>query len=385
MEIAIIGGGISGLYCANRLEALGNKVTIFENNRWGGDIQSEIINGNCYPISTLFVQPNDNVLIKHFNDTQTELKTHYVYMKNYMDMNYIIGISVILLVVGWCQTNKKQYFGLLIILILIIMTLLLYPIDHIKDANFLQKYALNRIQFPILRGFGTVKSLQQFNDLDLNFRDISITVTSIYKSIINGFRIPTKCGFEQLCKKLTGNVNIVYKLTNITEIYRMRNKISIVYDDGGYKQKFFNKLIVTCPYDSYKNILPLSNFEKTHLSDNIVYDFYTTIIQLHKNNKSFKTNDSILGYVRLDDNTYLCGSHSPLNKQTMDNDNHIIFYKHYKWKMGYLFSRQVRNIIETRINGHNNIYYIGKATGQMGVQQCINYVDTIIDKILKEK
>ena len=33
MNIAIIGGGISGLYCSNLLSNLGHNITIYENNK----------------------------------------------------------------------------------------------------------------------------------------------------------------------------------------------------------------------------------------------------------------------------------------------------------------------------------------------------------------
>ena len=39
MNIAIIGGGISGIYCAHLLEKMGNNVTVYEKNKFGGCIE----------------------------------------------------------------------------------------------------------------------------------------------------------------------------------------------------------------------------------------------------------------------------------------------------------------------------------------------------------
>lgn len=88
MRICIIGGGISGLYCANILANKNNIVTIFEKDKWGGDIQSTNIDNKCYPISTLFVMPDDTLL-------KNILKSNNIYTSDVeLDKNMIIYIYI---------------------------------------------------------------------------------------------------------------------------------------------------------------------------------------------------------------------------------------------------------------------------------------------------
>ena len=59
MNIAIIGGGISGLYCGNLLTELGHNITIYENNKFGGCIDYITYNNKDYPLSAFIIFLNN--------------------------------------------------------------------------------------------------------------------------------------------------------------------------------------------------------------------------------------------------------------------------------------------------------------------------------------
>ena len=55
MKIAIIGGGISGLYAAKILTDLRHNITVYEKDKFGGCIEYIRYKNNYYPLTALYI------------------------------------------------------------------------------------------------------------------------------------------------------------------------------------------------------------------------------------------------------------------------------------------------------------------------------------------
>jgi hypothetical protein len=186
MKIGIVGGGISGLYCANLLSDRGNDVTIYENNKWGGVIQ--YVDG--YPVSILYLHPLDFRLKKYFKKNNIKLVEKPWYMKN--TYNIKNTINIFLASVLYFAMVLKNY-------LLVIITILIMLI-------YIKKPCVN-----LMKSFGTIKY-----DQDISYLDSICCVALLY---FNAIKIPEN-GFSFLINDLLSNPNISYikkDISNITD------------------------------------------------------------------------------------------------------------------------------------------------------------------------
>lgn len=378
MKIGIVGGGISGLYCANLLEERGHDVTIFENNKWGGDIQTTIIDGKCYPISTLVVHDDHSLLKEQMKKYGLDdYNADYVrYHKSELSMQNLIITYIGLILVGLYGTHKKSKvcMGLLVFLIIIILMVLM------PGANVVNTYYHKKYVYPVALSYGAVQNYKYYKDVyaptfdlmkNINMRHIWAFLTKSY------FVIAKNCGFYRLVQKLMQNKNINYIHGNIEKIERHPNAkihtsdashlINRIYD--------FDKIIIACGYKCYKNTLPMSNIENKYLSNAQTFKFYSTIIKINSTNDLEKicSKNDILGYYFLGKNVLMLTSHKPIIC------NKYIKCKSYEWDMPLSLNDSKKQSLNKK---GKNVLFIGKEITFNGVDYCIRYAKHVCDNFI---
>jgi hypothetical protein len=367
MKIGIIGGGISGLYSAHLLEQKDHEVTIFEKNNWGGDIQTTIFEGKEYPISTLFDMSNGGELTKELNKYNIKSTINNSYGKNKFTGKHFGGFAVFLIgIIIGVTYNSKICIGLIVLIIMVLILLLIPTQTPVK------RYIYNRTIKPIELSFGSCKVCTNDETISINefkLTEFVDTTKQLMKILTNQFYFPENCGFMKLVKIYLSNNNIQYIKSGVNNIDR-ENRI-VYTSDHNYQ---FDKIIVACNYDSYKDIISLYKNEKEVLSNAKTFKFYSNIVKINNKSEDIKhinTYNNILGYFQIDENIYLFASHKPL----IVNKN--ISYKSFEWDMPI-----IDDIVnKQKINNINkNIFFIGNELAGSGVNFCIDYAKEIVDR-----
>lgn len=343
MKIGIIGGGISALYISNLLKNNHN-VTIFENNNWGGDIQHDFIDNKCYPISTLFAMPGDKILKQELKKLNIKTKTATP------PFIIILGPILFLLIIEIICLIKSKKTSLKIFSIIYMCSILIITI-----------IAINSYMCHLVLSFGGDKncnSIKRFYNFDFS---------NIIDLLFSGIIFPENCGFSKLVESYLNDENITYLNNKVTNISRNTNDYTFTLDNN--QNITFDKCIITCKYDDYKNIISLSDEEQNALSGTEYFDFYSTLIKIPDNIKQPKVKNS-LGCFYIEDKVYLFASHVPI-EATPDTYS---FKKSYKWKLPIVNNKDKKQQIN---KPDKNIYFIGKELAGNGVNSCMTYAEKI--------
>jgi hypothetical protein len=366
MKIGIIGGGISGLYSAHRLEQKGHDVTIFEKNNWGGDIQTTKFDGKEYPISTLFDMSEGGELTKELNKYNIKSSINYAYGKDKFTSKHFVTFTIFLIgiIIGFTY-NSKICISLMV-LIIIALILIIMPVQ-----NSIKSYIYNRTIKPVELSFGACKVCENdknFNPTELKLNNIFDDIQVLVKLLTNQFYFPENCGFMKLVKIYLKNKNIIYINSGVDFIDRDHK--SVFVGNGNYQ---FDKIIVACNYESYKDLISLYKNEKEVLSNARTFKFYSSIVKINNetdDNQHINKYNDILGYFELDKNINLYATHAPL---IIKNN---ITYKTFEWDMPIIENIAVKQKIN---NINKNIIFIGKELAGSGVNLCIDYAKEIVD------
>lgn len=343
MKIGIIGGGISGLYISSLLKNNHN-VTIFENNNWGGDIQHDFIDNKCYPISTLFAMPGDKILKKELKKLNIKTRTKTA------PSIILLGPILFLLIIGIVGLIKSKNTSLKIFSIIYIFSILIISV-----------IAINSYMCNLILCFGGDKNCNSTKRFyNFNYRNI-------IDILFSGILFPENCGFSKLVESYLNDKNITYSNNKVTNISRNTNNYTFTLDNN--QNITFDKCIITCKYDHYKNIISLSDEEQNALSGTEYFDFYSTLIKLPNKLKQPKVKNS-LGCFYIEDKVCLLASHKPIE----ENPNSYIFKKSYKWKMPIVINKNKKQKIN---KSDKNIYFIGKELSGNGVNSCMKYAEKI--------
>jgi len=343
MKIGIVGGGISGLYISNLLKN-NHDVTIFESNNWGGDIQHDFIEDKCYPVSTLFVMPTDKILKRELK--KINIKTRTV-MAPFITF---LGPILLLLIIGLICLIKSKNTLLKIFSIIYILSILIITI-----------IAINSRMCHLVLSFGGDKncnSIKRFYNFDYS---------NIIDLLFSGILFPENCGFSKLVESYLTDKNITYSNNKVTNISRNTNNYTFTLENN--QNITFDKCIITCKYDNYKNIISLSDEDQSILSGTEYFDFYSTLIKMSDNRKKSKVKHSI-GSFYIEDDVYLFASHKPIE---VSNDTYS-FKKSYKWRMPVVINKNKKQEIN---KPDKNIYFIGKELSGNGVNSCMKYAKKI--------
>jgi len=346
-SIGIIGGGISGLYIANKLAAT-NSVTVFEGHHWGGDVQYENVDGKCYPVSTLYKMPNDQFLDDEIERINIKTEARGTAASK---ITLPTIATVMFLLTGFVSTKFKKLYGFAILLLLLVLVL----------------YTYTTVCFYTL-GFG--------GDNKCNRWYKSISVDAMFAT--NPLKLLLDCGFSKIVKDYRSNKSVHFVSKNAMLIDRTS---MIVVDESNKKYKF-DKIIIACKYSDYKDIIELTSSENTILKNIEYFTFYSTLVKFkptHRNHTSILEEDKVLGYQKFSYGTddtvaYLLASHEPLDYLIP----HMSYYKQYVWQMPIARDRtDKRNINQPT----NNIFFIGKEIAGNGINHCMKYASEIIDMI----
>lgn len=134
MKIAIIGGGISGLYAAKILTDLRHNITVYEKDKFGGCIEYIRYKNNYYPLTALYIIGDNEYMINFIKKNKLEILQCDYYLKDYHIIKRRLNIYFIFTIF------ISHLFRKTIINHIIILLILLYPSDtKIKEANIIQK------------------------------------------------------------------------------------------------------------------------------------------------------------------------------------------------------------------------------------------------------
>lgn len=347
MKIAIIGGGISGLYLAELLKDT-HQITIFEGTEWGGDIKCDIVNGKSYPISTLFVMPHDEVL-KNECDKRNLKRVDYT--NNNLKVT-LIFVSVVLINIGSIRFDSK--IRLLILVLSIIMFIL-----YIKD----------RICYYTL-SFGAHPNCSKWMT---SFKEFVDSTVSNYDFNSNLSYIPD-CGMTKLYKSMLNHSSIDYIKKPVTNINRLSEKLLVTYDYNTTKE--FDKCVIACPYSAYSKFMTLADKEDEVLSNVKYFDFYSTLVIFKTNvtETDLRRIGNYLGSFKMND-AYLIASQLPIVIPD-DLKCNVLLYRMYKWEMPYIVPLEDKQNINYDSDSRN-VYFVGKEISGNGINYCMTYVKRI--------
>lgn len=345
MKVAVIGGGISGLYSANLLCEKGYDVEIYEGGHWGGDIQTATIENVCYPVSTLFAMPDDDILKGEFKKYNIGKGSNWSpYNKPIMGfLIFLFGISL------GCSIlyNFKYLIGSIILLILLII------ITYITGCS-------------VLLGFG--------GDNKCGIKKVMTSIPYVY-GYFDTFELMEDCEFSKLCLGYLNNPKISYVSYGVNNVQYNNGQYTVIANNN--KINKFDKVIIACGYESYSKIMNLTQEEKDILGKTKYFNFYTTLVKPNDNSKNNMNFSNINGSIKLKD-AMLFGSDKPLNISTKDK-----IVKNFAWKMpinigDMRINQKRKQILNNKVK---NVYFIGKEmTDLNGVNYCMKYAKEIIDK-----
>lgn len=373
MKIAIIGGGISGLYAAKILTDLRHNITVYEKDKFGGCIEYIRYKNNYYPLTALYIIGDNEYMINFIKKNKLEILQCDYYLKDYHIIKRRLNIYFIFTIF------ISHLFRKTIINHIIILLILLYPSDtKIKEANIIQKNLLIELIYPVSLAWGGNCNIDKFIDSktkDYDYLSILCIILTIYTHKI--LKILGNKSYYHFIEHFMKNKKIDYQIKNISSIIRFDDKIKISYNN---QFKIFDKVIVAC--NPINVPIKLSSFESKYINKiDRGFDFYSTFI--HIKDESLNVSNNITGYIKLDDNIYLCSSNIPITKD--DFNNKIIYIQCNKYIMGVKYDEETLDTIETKINGKNNIHFIGRYMTIDGISTCLDYIETHLNKYFNYK
>ena len=332
MRIGIVGGGISGLYLANLLKER-HDVTIFESNEWGGDIRSEQVGDKCYPVSTLFAMPGDVLLRREIE--RLHLRTRRLYPPGIV---FLIALIVVVVVVSKASSSKSLSVAILAITALGVM------------------YALKRIVCDLVLAFGADKdcgALHKFYTYAGGVKDL------LFRSML----YMEDCGPSTIVDSYLNDTEITYIERKVVSISRNED-CTFRLDDG--RTMRFDKCIITTGYESYKDVLKLSEDETKLLAGTPYFDFYSTLVVTSA--KGHVDVKKSIKRFTIEHGVYLFASHEPIEV----DPSKCTFYKAFKWRMPRVHDAKQRQRINTD-DVTRTVFFAGKEMAGNGVNHCMQY------------
>lgn len=352
MKVAIVGGGISGLYIAQLFAdkhanspSRKYEVTIFEGNMWGGDIKSDTVNGHEYPISTLFVMPHDELLMSECDKRGLRRIPYEGSRCPYLAITVIVTIAILVIF----RNRYAFLFGVLLFI-------------------FLLSYVQSKVCYYTL-AFGANPDCSTVSD-----SLIELAMGGNYKSTLS--YIPD-CGMVQLYRSMLHDKRIRYVNAPVTWVER-RSTTSIVIYNG--IQEEFDICVFACPYESYARITTLTDEEVRVLSTTKYFDFYSTLVIFRERaskitERELKSIPNYLGSFQVDD-AYLIASQKPIE---IPLTLAYTVLREYKWQMPYIQPLEPKKAINH--TPHRRVFFTGKELAGNGVEYCMKHAKRLFELI----
>ena len=353
-RIAVIGGGISGLYMANKLSRT-HEVTIFEADKWGGDVQHVNVDGECYPVSTIAVMPGDNELRREL--LLRRIKPSAVDMLPFNRPLILFLIVAVLPVAAGCVIFAKGVFTRIMAAIILIL------------AIYMLNRSINKSIGDLLLALGA-DNAPRSNHTGQSIRNYVGNIRYVFES----FKILSECGFSKLVQSYLTNPDITYVNERVKRLDRNATSATV---HTGHHVSQFDKVVIACPFLSYMSFMPLDEAEKQVLSQNTYFDFYSTLLMLDGEVSSEQLHEiAHQGIFKFKDGVYLLASHIPLTNLPA----HVKYKKEFKWKM-LIKSKQIQTLKRaTNEKKDRTVLFVGKemATSN-GVNSCMRYCGHVLE------
>jgi len=170
------------------------------------------------------------------------------------------------------------------------------------------------------------------------------------------------CGPSTIVESYLNDNGVTYMNEKVVHISRNEDYGCTVSTDGG-QMISFDKCIITTPYESYKDIIALSEHEVNVLSGTEYFDFYSTLIMtsnIHSVPKSIAS-------FEIEDGVYLFASHQPIDVKP----GTCTFKKTYKWRMPRVYDAEKRQKINSDVR--RSVFFAGKELSGNGMNHCMKY------------
>ena len=337
-KLVIIGGGISGLYLADKYKDKYNIILLERSNRIGGKIQSY---GN-FSISTQ--SPSYHVKCKPFDN----------YLKELNLKPYLIQFKI-----------YNHYPKLLYLFLSIFIIFILFYNNNIKYKLLLLLYC---IIIPYFSGYKVIRALG--SSCSMNYlayiKSYSLLKGELMSLLIKYYYIGFMKGeFDFIVKHIEQKLNnIIYTNANIIKLDKI-NKI-IVYTYNNMKNSLsYDKLIIASNIFNC-NFIDVSNIINIYPT----FKFYTAIVKILP---SYKLPSYLNGYSIVNKDYIILSSHQPIHQKDFTN---CIVIKTFIWDMP---TKVLNNYDKIKLKNYlkkYDIYSCGEHICE-GVKELINNADKI--------
>jgi protoporphyrinogen oxidase len=408
-RIAIIGGGISGLVIAHRLQKKGYKnVAVFEkSNILGGKLHTIFYRNKSYEMGALFGMPCQKhlkTLMKEFNIKADGPKLSRV---NYdIKGNEIMRIPKELLGDFVSELNRLP--------------------DVLVKYKSLEKINIHNIEEELMLPFSRWCEINRFNVLKTVYAHYitsyglghieiipALYVLRIlnYDNLMSFMELPEFCtwkdGVFTLIECLSNKIDDVRLTQNVNSIHITENKTILVQTEFGLDE--FDKVIITSSFNHFKSLF-YNNKKMLFFMNNIKYQNYTVyafITEKVPNKCGFVLENIPMirkGHILIWNSRWGVLSDKELvmvyaynnPKNSMETSLNIIkddltelgfhnsiLYQYKNWhQCPYVDSSILRegfyDKIET-IQGKNNVYFAGEIMSTITMDNCIRYSNYLVD------
>lgn len=181
------------------------------------------------------------------------------------------------------------------------------------------------------------------------------------------------CGPSTIVQSYLNEDGVTYMKKKVVHISRNEGYGCTVTIEGG-QMVSFDKCILTTPYESYKDIIELSEHEVNVLSGTEYFDFSSTLV-MTPNVRNVTTS---LGSFKIEDGVHLFASHQPIDVKP----GTYTFKKTYKWRMPRVYDAKKRQQINNDVG--RNVLFAGKELSGNGMNHCMKYALALSELILNE-
>lgn len=172
------------------------------------------------------------------------------------------------------------------------------------------------------------------------------------------------CGASLIANSYMNHKDVTYINKKVVRILRGDGCCSLRLADNQIMH--FDKCIITTPYESYKDVIALTEDEVSTLAGTKYFDFYSTLV-VPRNASKIDASIESIGSIKIEDGAYLVASHEPIDIKPET----YAFKKSYKWRMPRIYDAVKRRKINTDVT--RTVFFAGKEFAGNGMNYCMEY------------